>query len=55
VFYVAVMVPNYVGLLFYVRATGREQWTECAVLTICRSNLNPSCMGRKAAFFTVGI
>jgi hypothetical protein len=24
-------------------------------LTLCRSNLNPYCMGRKAAFFSVGI
>jgi hypothetical protein len=26
-----------------------------SVLTLCRSNLNPYCMGRKAAFFSVGI
>ena len=25
------------------------------VLTLCRSNLKPYCMGRKAAFFSVGI
>jgi hypothetical protein len=24
-------------------------------LTLCRSNLNPYCLGRKAAFFSVGI
>jgi len=24
-------------------------------LTLCRSNLKPYCMGRKAAFFSVGI
>jgi len=26
-----------------------------AILTLCRSNLKPYCMGRKAAFFSVGI
>jgi hypothetical protein len=25
------------------------------ILTLCRSNLNPYCLGRKAAFFSVGI
>ena len=25
------------------------------ILTLCRSNLNPHCLGRKAAFFSVGI
>jgi hypothetical protein len=27
---------------------------ECGKLTLCQSNLNPYCMGRKAAFFSVG-
>jgi hypothetical protein len=26
-----------------------------SVLALCRSNLNPYCLGRKAAFFSVGI
>jgi hypothetical protein len=25
------------------------------ILTLCRSNLNPYCLGRKVAFFSVGI
>jgi hypothetical protein len=31
--------------------------TEKAIveLTLCRSNLNPYCLGRKAVFFSVGI
>jgi hypothetical protein len=28
-------------------------WVHC--LTLCQSNLNPYCMGRKAVFFSVGI
>jgi hypothetical protein len=31
---------------------------QCSILTLitlCRSNLNPYCMGRKVAFFSVGI
>jgi len=31
----------------------RNKLTEC--LTLCRSNLKHYCMGRKAAFFSVGI
>jgi hypothetical protein len=30
----------------------RENWR---ILTLCRSYLNPYCLGRKTAFFSVGI
>jgi hypothetical protein len=45
----------------YLRATvGSIKTTptgtlEVASLTLCQSNLNPYCLGRKAAFFSVGI
>jgi hypothetical protein len=31
--------------------TSKKYW----YLTLCRSNLNPYCLGTKAAFFSVGI
>jgi hypothetical protein len=42
----------YRGILGPVYDKEKENWR---VLTLCRSNLNPYCLGRKAAFFSVGI